>query len=87
MQRVLAGWVVEAGLHGVAVTHGAAAGKHARWRGHFLRGEKVVVGHWVVEGVAVVVCVAVSVDGQHVRGLVAAEARGGRWRGGHAEGQ
>lgn len=31
VQRVLAGWVVEASLHGVAVTQGAATGKHAWW--------------------------------------------------------
>lgn len=38
MQRVLAGWIVEAGLHGVAVTQRAATRKHA-WRGgHFLWG-------------------------------------------------
>lgn len=34
-----------------------------------------------------VVCVAVSVDWQHVCGLVAAEAGGGRRRGGLAEGE
>lgn len=59
----------------MAVTHGAAAGKHARWRGHFLWGEKVVVGHLVLEGVAVVVRVAVSVDWHHVGVLLAAQAR------------
>lgn len=73
----------------MAVTQGAAAGKHTWWRGHFLRGEKVVVGHWVLERVAVIVCVAVavSVDWQRVCGLVAAEALGGRWRSGLAEWQ
>lgn len=71
----------------MAVTHGAAAGKHTWRRGHFLWGKKVVVGHRLLEGVAVVVCVAVSVDRQHVGGLVAAEAGGGRRRGGLAEGE
>lgn len=71
----------------MAVTQGAAAGEHTWRRWHFLWSEKVVVGHRLLEGVAVVVCVAVSVDWQHVRGLVAAEARGGRRRGGLAEGE
>lgn len=87
VEWILAGWVVEAGLHGVAVTHGAAAGKHTRRRGHLLWGKKVVVSHRLLEAVAVVVCVAVSMDRQHVSGLVATETRGGCWRGGLAEGE
>lgn len=71
----------------MAVTQGAAARKHTWWRGHFLWGKKVVVAHRLLEGVAVVVCVAVSVHWQHVVGLVAAEAGGGRWRRGLAEGE
>ena len=71
----------------MAVAQGAAAGKHARRRGHFLWGKKVVVGHRVLEGVAVVVCVAVSMDWQHVGVLVAAEAGRGGWRGGLTEGE
>lgn len=71
----------------MAVTHGAATGKHTWRRGHFLWGKKVVVSHLLLEGVAVVVCVAVSMDWQHVSGLVATEAGGGCWRGGLAEGK
>lgn len=71
----------------MVVAHGAAAGQHTRGRGHLLRGEKVVVGHRLLERVAVVVRVTVSVDRQHVGGLVAAEAGDGRGRGGLAEGQ
>lgn len=69
----------------MAVAQRAAAGKHAWRRGHFLWGEIVVVSHLLLEGVAVVECVAVSVDWQHVGNLVAAEAGGGRRRGGLSE--
>lgn len=86
MEGVLAGRVVEAGLHGVAVPHGAATGKHTWRRRHLLRGEEVVVSHWFLERVAVVVRVAVRVDGQHVGGFVATEAGVGRRRRGLAEG-
>lgn len=71
----------------MAVAQGAAAGKHTWRRGHFLWGKKVVVGHRVLEGVAVVMCVAVSVDWQHVGGLVAAETGRGGWRSGLTEGE
>lgn len=81
VERVLAGRVVEPGLHAVAVPHGAAAGEHAWRRGHLLRGEIVVVGHGLLKAVAV------SVHGQHVGGLVAAEAGGGGGRRGLAEGE
>lgn len=87
MQRVLAGRVVEAGLHRVAVAQGAAAGKHPRWRGHFLWRKEVVVGQRFLKRVCVIVCEAVSVDWQHVGGLVAAEAGGGRRGRGLTEGQ
>lgn len=81
MERVLAGRVVEPRLHGVAVPHRAAAGEHAWRRGHLLWGEIMVVSHGLRKAVAV------SVDGQHVSGLVAAEAGGGCWRRGLAEGK
>lgn len=73
----------------MAGAQGAAAVKHTWWRGHFLWGEKVMVGHLLLEGVGVVVvvCVAVSVGWQHVSSLMAAEAGGGCWRGGLAEGE
>lgn len=69
------------------MTHGAAAGEHTWRRGDFLWGKEVVVSYWLLEGMAVVVCVAVSMDRQHVGGLLATEAGGGRWRGGLAEGK
>lgn len=47
----------------------------------------MVVGHRLLEGMAVVVRVAVSVDWQHVGGLVAAETGRRRRRGGLAEGE
>lgn len=61
MQRVLAGRVVEAGLHRVAVSHGAATGEHAWGRGHLLWGEEVVMSHGVLKGVCVAVVVRVGV--------------------------
>lgn len=67
MQRVLAGWVVESRLHCVAVSHRAATGEHAWWRGHLLWCEEVVMGHRVLKGVCVVVVMGVgmcvAVDG------------------------
>lgn len=81
VEGVLAGWVVEPGLYGVAVPHRAAAGEHAWRRGYFLWGEIMVVSHRLLKSVAV------SVDWQHVRGLVAAEAGGGRRRRWLAEGK
>lgn len=69
----------------MAVTKWTAAGKHTWRRGHFFWGKKVVVGHRLLERVAVVV--TVCVDWQHVGGLVAAEAGGGCRRGGLAEGE
>lgn len=81
VERVLAGRVVEPGLHGVAVPHRAAAGEHTWRRGHFLWGEIMVVSHGLLKAVAV------SVHWQHVSGLVAAEAGGGCWRRGLAEGK
>lgn len=83
VERVLAGRVVEPSLYGVAVPHRAAAGEHTWRRGHFLWGEIMVVSHGLLKAVAV----AVSVDWQHVSGLVAAEAGGGCWRRGLAEGK
>lgn len=68
----------------MAVAHRAAAVEHTRRRRHFLWGEEVVVGHLLLQGVGMVVCVAVSVDWQHVGSLVAAEAGGGRRRRGLA---
>lgn len=56
----------------MAVAHGAATGEHAWGRGGLFWGEEVVVYPRILERVAVVVWVAVSVDGQHVGGLVAA---------------
>lgn len=89
MERVLAGGVVEPGLPAVAVAHGAAAGEHARRRGHLLRGEIVVVVVVVGRGLleAVGVSESVSVRGQRVGGLVAAEAGGGGRGRGLAEGE
>lgn len=72
VQRVLAGRVVEAGLRGVAVAHGAAAVKHAGRRRHFLWRKEVVLEQRLLQGVAVVVCEGVSMDRQLVGGLVAA---------------
>lgn len=72
MQRVLAGRVVEAGLRGVAVAHGAAAVKHSGRRRHFLWRKEVVLEQRLLQGVAVVVCEGVSMDRQLVGGLVAA---------------
>lgn len=80
VERVLAGRVVEAGLYGVAVPHRAAAGQHTWRRGHFLWGEIMVVSHGLLKAVGV------SVDWQHVSGLVAAEAGRGCWGRGLAEG-
>lgn len=87
MERVLAGRVVEAGLHGVAVSQRAAAGQHPGRRRHLVRREEVVVAHGLGQRVAVVVCVCVAVDGQHVGRLVAAQAGRGRGRRGLAQGQ
>lgn len=61
MQRVLAGRVIEARLHCVIVSHGAATGEHARRRGHLLWSQEVVVGHGVLQGMCVIVGVAVCV--------------------------
>lgn len=82
MEGVLAGRVIER-LPAVSVSQGAAAGQHARWRGHLLGGKEMVV---------VVVVVGRrhrgSVHGQQVGRLVAAEAGGvGGGRGGLAQGQ
>lgn len=79
VERVLAGWVVEPGLYGVTVPHRAATGEHTWRRGHFLWGEIMVVSHGLLK--------AVAVDWQHVSGLVAAEAGGGCWRRGLAQGK
>lgn len=65
----------------MAVAQGATAREHARGRGRLLWCEEVVVGPRVLEGMAVVVRVVVSMDWQHVGGFVAAEAGGGGWRG------
>lgn len=46
----------------------------------------MVVSHGLLEGMAVVVCVAVSMDWQHVGGFMATEAWGGCWRRGLAKG-
>lgn len=89
MQRILAGRVVEARLHCVAVSHWAATGEHAGRRGHLLWGQEVVVGHGVLKGVCVVVSVGVivAVDRQHVNSFMAAQARCRRRRGGLTEGE
>lgn len=60
MERVLAGRVVEAALHGVAVAQRAAAVQHAGGRGHLLGSQEVVVSHLLLQWVAVVVWVAVN---------------------------
>ena len=87
VEGVLTGRVVEACRHAVGVAHGAAAGQDPGGRGHLLRGEEVVVVVVVVvvveprvlllERVSVVVW-RVSVDGQHVGGLVEVGVGGGR---------
>lgn len=81
VERVLAGRIVVSRLYGVVVPHWAAAGEHTWRRGYFLWGEIMVVGHRLLKAVAV------SVDWQHVSGLVAAEAGGGCRRRGLAEGK
>lgn len=73
VQRVLAGRVVEARLHGVAGSQGGAAREHARGRGGILGGEELVVG----SSLLVVVMVRLRV--------VAAEVVGGGGRRGLAQ--